>query len=129
MTREDEQDADGPPSVYDGNVGDPPAVLRTAHYGHGSAGLSTARFTPDWWRHSHRFAPESTSALAGSPARRPGHLGGSTTRGLAFQLKPLNIASCLPLPRSPPEQFSNLLMQLSVHIFMAVSSQAPNQSL
>src|SRR5258708_4075492 len=51
-----------------------------------------------------------------------------TSRGLAFQLKPEYIRSCLPLPRSPAEQFNFLLMQLSVHIAMALLSHAPNQS-
>ena len=48
------------------------------------------------------------------------------TAALAAARRELQIAaplSCRPLPRSPPEQFSILLMQLSVHIALTVGSQ------
>ena len=51
-----------------------------------------------------------------------------TTRGSALQKNPLYIVICLPLPSSPPEQLSTLLMQFSIQVAMTTSSHAPNQS-
>src|SRR5438067_6614437 len=83
--------------------------------------LTASGHQPKYQRNWHK--PERRRARA-----RPHHEGIGTSRGFAFQLNPSYIFICRPLPKSPPEQLSSLLMQLSIHMAMTVSSQAPNQS-